>query len=229
MHYRAVIFDLLGTLVPRWDSQDTADLRAAMAADLGIPASDFIRAWNETRRDRDTGMLPSVEDGLVRACQLTGTSVEIGRIAMATQRYAQFARESLRPRSEAIPTLQRLRATSYRSGLISNCGPPIPDAWSDTPLAECTDVATFSCSVGLQKPDARIYIHTCQQLGVQPTECLYVGDGGSGELNGATNLGMGAVLIQDPSENLRASARIEVNDWSGPRVTRLDEIPRFLS
>lgn len=74
MKYRAVIFDLFGTLVPRWDSEDTAGLRAGMAAVLGVSQGDFVRAWSETRPGRDTGAYPSVEDGLVRACQIIGVS-----------------------------------------------------------------------------------------------------------------------------------------------------------
>lgn len=47
-------------------------------------------------------------------------------------------------------------------------------------------------SAGLVKPDAKIYHLACQRLHVVPGHALFVGDGGSDELVGATNAGMTA-------------------------------------
>lgn len=53
----------------------------------------------------------------------------------------------------------------------------------------------FSSSAGLRKPDHRIYKLTLKKLGVEPTDCFFVGNGLSGELRGAHKLGMYPVLI----------------------------------
>lgn len=47
------------------------------------------------------------------------------------------------------------------------------------------DDEVLSYSVGLAKPDVRIYELACERLGVSPQEAAFVGDGGSKELEGA--------------------------------------------
>ena len=48
----------------------------------------------------------------------------------------------------------------------------------------------MSCEVGLKKPDVKIFQKCMKDLGVEPGECLYIGDGGSFELETAQSLGM---------------------------------------
>ena len=48
----------------------------------------------------------------------------------------------------------------------------------------------MSCEVGLKKPDIEIFKMCMNDLGVQAEECLYVGDGGTFELETAQELGM---------------------------------------
>ena len=52
--------------------------------------------------------------------------------------------------------------------------------------------------LGRCKPDPMIYLTACHRLGVPPEQCLYVGDGGSHELTGATEVGMTAVRLTAP-------------------------------
>ncbi|MDE6698901.1 MAG: HAD family hydrolase [Lachnospiraceae bacterium] len=54
------------------------------------------------------------------------------------------------------------------------------------------DAVLLSCEQGIQKPDEEIFIRCIEQLHVKPEECLYVGDGGSRELETARKLGMTA-------------------------------------
>ena len=69
-------------------------------------------------------------------------------------------------------------------------------AWDRSPIAQLFDSAVFSCYVGYVKPDRRIMYETCiDHLGVVPEECVFVGDGGSEELEGARDLGMATIMI----------------------------------
>jgi putative hydrolase of the HAD superfamily len=92
----------------------------------------------------------------------------------------------------------------------------VPALWQESPLAPLVDVAVFSCSERIKKPDPRIYEHACERLGVRPQDCLYVGDGGSDELRGATAVGMRAIQIR-PGDT-------EPYAWDGPVVSRLHEV-----
>ena len=55
------------------------------------------------------------------------------------------------------------------------------------------DASCLSYEEGLQKPDTAIFQRCLDKLGVQANECLYVGDGGSYELEAAEKVGMKAV------------------------------------
>lgn len=55
------------------------------------------------------------------------------------------------------------------------------------------DVVCFSNEQGICKPEKEIYHRCVEALSVQLEECLYVGDGGSRELETAQELGMKVV------------------------------------
>ena len=76
--------------------------------------------------------------------------------------------------------------------------------------------------VGLKKPDSNIYNLACEQLGVEPGECLYFGDGDSNELSGASQLGMNAVMIRDPNE--KDPYRLVEVEWDGLKIENFTEI-----
>ena len=70
------------------------------------------------------------------------------------------------------------------------------------------------------KPNPGIYRLACERLGVEPSDCLFIGDGGSGELTGATNVGMDAVLIRAPDDTENGNRE----DWQGIRISSVEEV-----
>ncbi len=103
----------------------------------------------------------------------------------------------------------------------------MPGIWDELPLAGLIDVPIFSCTVGLMKPDPRIYRLAAEGLGVEPSDCLYVGDGIGRELAGAAEVGMHPVMIRTPDYSAHPMS-MEVADWSGPLVSSLTEILELL-
>ena len=79
----------------------------------------------------------------------------------------------------------------------------------------------FSATAGLAKPDPAIYRLAADGLGVEPADCLFVGDGANDELRGARDVGMTPVLIHLDGDEPRWE---EVRDWDGLRVTSLPQI-----
>lgn len=55
------------------------------------------------------------------------------------------------------------------------------------------DTPCLSYEEGLQKPDTAIFQRCLDKLNVEANECLYVGDGGSYELETAEKVGMKVV------------------------------------
>jgi ribosomal protein S18 acetylase RimI-like enzyme len=88
--------------------------------------------------------------------------------------------------------LEDLRDNEIKLGLISNCTEEEIRGWSKCELAPYFDHVIFSYQVKMAKPDVRIYELACEQLSVLPEEALFIGDGGSDELNGANNAGLHA-------------------------------------
>ena len=226
MRYKAAIFDLFGTLVDNFAYCEYQAALQGMADILAVPREDFAYLWKETSGSRATGSFQTIEANVEHICRVLGLELDSERISAATQLRIEFSRNALTPRQDAIRTLSELRGAGCKTGLISDCAPDIPLLWPDTAFASLFDVAVFSCSVGLKKPNSQIYHLICERLSVMPTDCLYLGDGSSQELTGASQVGMHSVLIRVPYEvNIHESLRpdSEVN-WDGPTISTLSEV-----
>ncbi len=223
MQYEAVIFDLYGTLVDNYTPQSLERLLKEMADVLGIAQQDFIRVWNvETWPLRVIGKLATVEDVIDYIGDTLHAQVGEQQVQQAAALRLAYSHSMLVPRGDVVETLTRLRATGHKTGLISDCSSETPQLWPHTPLAALFDAAIFSCEVGMQKPDPQIYRLACTELGVSPEHCLYVGDGGSRELQGALAAGMHAVMITVPHEAERHKHRNA--SWQGPRISSIKEV-----
>jgi putative hydrolase of the HAD superfamily len=219
----AVVFDLIGTL-NRFSAARLEDVFVEMAAALDVPLVDYRRACAAVRSDWEAGRFPSVEAHAEHVCRVLARAPDPERIAAACASYLQFTRRALEPREGALQTLQHLRASGLRVGLITNCSSEVPLVWPTTLFAPLIDAAVFSCVVGLRKPDRRIYAIACERLQVEPAQCVYVGDGGSRELSGAQAVGMRAVQLAVPDEDPRDAEHLGRETWSGAIVSRLEDV-----
>lgn len=112
---------------------------------------------------------------------------------------------------DAIPTLQALRGR-YRLGVISDTWPSITRMLDYGGLTEYFDTFTFSCDVGVLKPDRRIYEDALGKLGLPARETIFIDDFES-NLDGAAALGINPVLITykpgaKPSEKYPSISKI---------------------
>jgi putative hydrolase of the HAD superfamily len=207
---KAVIFDLWDTIVD-FDAAGTRAFHHEVARRLGRDPDEFIALWNEGRAARDSGPF---RDYLL--------SLEVGDHADDVIRLRHDeTRRQLVPRPGAVETIEELRRRGLRTGMISVCSDEVPLLWPETPFAELFDSTVFSCSVGIRKPDPRIYRLALDELAVAPQEAIFVGDGANDELAGAERVGMRAVLIHRPGED---PIWDEVRDWRGPRITSIPEL-----
>jgi len=124
--------------------------------------------------------------------------------------------QGLVPVPGARETIEELRRRGLRTGLITVCSEDVPQLWPETAFQGLFDTEVFSCSVGLRKPDPRIYRLALDELGLEPAEAVFVGDGANDELAGAERVGMTAVMLERPGE--------EQAEWNGLRVRALPEL-----
>jgi len=206
-----VIFDLWETLID-WDSQAARLMNERIEERVGF---DFRERWYAAP-NRYTAPVRTV---------LAAVGVESEAMDDVCAARLDFVRHCLVPREGAVETLERLRATGYLTGLITVCSEDVETLWPESAFAGLFDAEIFSSRAGLSKPDPRIYLACCDELGVEPREAVFVGDGANDELEGARRVGMEAILIhkrgQDPMWP-------EVQTWDGPRVTSIPEVLEVL-
>ena len=205
-----MIFDLWNTLAD-WPIEAWEKVRPQVAERLGLPLDEFEERWyGELGQVREMGPLA---DALARF--EVGPDV-VEEIAAMRQ---GVTRQGLAPTDGAVETLAELRRRGLKTGLISICTDDVPALWPETPFHGLFDTEVFSCSVGLRKPDPRIYLLACEQLDVDPHEALFVGDGDNDELAGAERVGMTAVLLERPGVE---------RGWDGRRIRSLPEVLELL-
>lgn len=226
MKYKAVIFDLFGTLVKKLSVRESRGHYQQMASVLSVSYNDFIKIWRDSHDERGLGIFQSIEDNIEYICQKLGANAKEAQIKLAAQIDFKFKLRSIRAQPEAMEVLSTLKSHGYPTGLISDCSSDIPIIWRHMPLSPLIDAAVFSCLVGLQKPDPRIYWLATERLMVNPENCLYIGDGDSRELTGASQAGMRPVLIrvadEDSTDVFRVNA--EADEWDGPVILSLREV-----
>ncbi len=219
---QAVIFDLFHTLTgPEAEWSDLPWTSDVLGIDRGI--------WNELLVTRSRWRLAGEETdpyAIVRTlAHEADPTIPEERIQSATRVRIQRFKDSLtRIPTENVETLRALRAAGLRLGLISNADVMEVAPWPSCPLAGLFDVALFSCEVGLVKPEPEIYERCTQALGVSPTQCLFVGDGGSNELVAAKQAGMSTAFVSGVMASLWPERVEERRSTSDHHVERIPEL-----
>lgn len=224
MTYRAVIFDLFGTLVDNFSAPQYRRILNDMCAILKTPRDDFRRLWAASFHDRCTGAHGDQRDSYRFICRELGIAVSDDQIEEAFQLRLAYTVKTLVPRPDTLATLQELRSRGYGTALLSDCSGETPFAWPQTAFAPLMDVTVYSCVTGVLKPDPRLYMEAAAGLWVKPEECVYVGDGNNNELTGACKLSMRAILIRDPDEPKDIPNANRQDDWDGERIAYLSEL-----
>lgn len=198
--FRGVIFDLFHTLT----GPDRALEEYPKTNDvLGIDDVTWQQASFATREWRMAGLVRDPFQIVREMTNVIDTGISdelVAKAASARVRRSAYALTTV-PASN-IQLLQNLRDRGLRLGLISNLDAADVEGWSSCALAGCFDAELLSCEVGLVKPDPAIYDMCLQRLGLTGPECLYVGDGGGGELVGARAAGCHTLLFTGMIEDL---------------------------
>ena len=214
MRIRAVVFDLFGTLIDDSPPADYGVFLHETARALGTEPERFREVWTAYDLQRYTGPIESCFEAMC------------GELGVADYSYAMTLRlERLRsllvPRPDALATLTTLRERGLRLGMISNASSEMSALWLESEFEPCFDAVLFSADERMMKPDRRLYLRMAELLGVEPEDCLFVGDGAYRELQGAAEAGMSPVLIRAPYDEWEHEGTI---GWDGPRVSSLGEV-----
>jgi putative hydrolase of the HAD superfamily len=194
----AVLWDLGGVIL-----ESPFDGFARYETEHSLPAG-FIRTLNATNPDDNAWA--RFERGHVGVAEFaTLFEAEAAAAGGRIDAAGVLALLSGRPRPEMVEALRRC-AARLRTGAVTNnfVGFARPDAAPRPDLVEILalfDVVIESSKVGLRKPDPRIYELACDELGVIPTETVFLDDLGV-NLKSALALGMTTIKVVDPGSAL---------------------------
>lgn len=197
---RAVVFDLWETLAA-WPHDDMGPLFGA----VGLTEDE----WRSPEHVALRWTAPFAD-------YLEWVGLDPDAAARAHELRLGMTRRALLPIDGALEAITDLRARGVRLGLISNCSGDVVELWEESPFGGLFDAVVLSASVGICKPDERIYRIALDRLGVEADEALFVGDGHSDELAGAEAVGMRAVQVGS------------FHPWRGERIEDLRAVPGLL-
>ena len=214
---QAVIFDMYETLVTQFESP--LYYGTQIAQDLGLAPEAFLPGWRATEEARATGKqtFEAVMEMLLRQ---HGIYTPERHRQVVEKRTAIQADCFTHLHPGILPMLRGLKERGIQIGLITNCFSEEARLIRESELFPYFDAPCLSWEVGVRKPDPAIYHHCTGKLGIPPENCLYVGDGGSRELETARDLGMQAVQAtwyrKPEFESLQAAIRRDFPQISDP-------------
>lgn len=187
---QVVIFDMFETLITHYHSP--LYFGTQMAEDAGIPEYKFQALWRPTEHERTIGKL-TLEETLEIILKENHCYSELLLKKIVEKRIAAKEECFRHLHSEIIPMLSALKNKGFLVGLISNCFSEEADVIRKSELFPYFDAVYLSYEQGIQKPEEEIFQRCMDGFSVKAEECIYVGDGGSDELETVRKLGMEAV------------------------------------
>jgi putative hydrolase of the HAD superfamily len=214
LQYSAVVFDLFHTIVDPEDFRPRDHNRAEQVAKLlRVDATKFSSYWSKTLSTRNTTSsvtpIHLVEQFLAKE-GLTRDKELLAKVDYELGRFQDMA--LLNPRLEVVSALRSLRDQGLKLGLLSNCDSREVRQWPNSPIAPLFHSACFSYHIGVVKPGLRAYHTVLERLGEIGQRTVYVGDGGSNELQGAKAAGIKLTVFMEgfvASNGLRTPEEIQ--------------------
>ena len=198
---RAVLWDLGGVLF-----RGPFEAFARYEREHGLP-DGFIRRLNTTNPDANAwARLERNEVTREEFCRLFEAEArDAGGVVDGTA-VLDLLRGELVP--EMVEAVRACRTHGLRTGCITNNFVPRDERPDDVQLdPDLFDVVVESSKVGIRKPDPAIYELACDQLGVAPSECVFLDDLGV-NLKPARAMGMTTIKVVDHAAALTELASV---------------------
>ena len=217
MTYRAVLFDLGQTLLEypgnthefwRWFLEHRlADMRAEFEgiAPVEHEAPAFVEhamdiMWPERKVSMSGRSWPFHERLRALLGRYGCTECDAAGLERLTDVFYEPIGEATRRYPETLEVLEALRAGGVRMAIISNAPWDVPgrlligdmERWE---IAGYFDAMVMSGDVPWRKPNPEFMWEAARRLGVEPGECLVVGDSLRADIAGAKAAGMRCVWV----------------------------------
>jgi putative hydrolase of the HAD superfamily len=190
---RAVLFDVGGPLNTEVVHERMMDerIRAALVAE-GLVVDDA--SYEQACRWAVDSFAPNAYAAVV--WRLTGQDAEVAQ-RVYDRVFRSSGREYVFELREGIPELLReLQSRGVRLGLAANQPRATVARLDALGIGRYFSHREVSGVHGYAKPDVRLFLRCCEDLGVAPEECVMVGDRIDNDIAPARLLGMRTVLFR---------------------------------
>lgn len=167
MKYKAVIFDMDGTLLDTLD--DITDSVNHVIGSFGYPP----KSREEIRNYVGNGTARLFEQCFPRKLNDRYFS---HMLKMYSQHYLENCVNKTKPYSQILEVLQRLHESDIKLGIVSNKPDTMVKRLNSMFFAEYIPVALGELPDMKRKPEPDLVLSALGQLGVSPYDALYVGD-----------------------------------------------------
>ncbi len=198
---KAILFDFGGVYI-----ESPFSAIADVAKDMGVPVDsvqqitfgnyhvDSDHPWHRLERGEIT--LEQARDLIL---------LEGKKHHLKTDIYEMLARFASVERGICGPLVDKTlewKKRGYQIGMITNNLKEFTSWRSAFPFAleEVFDVIADSSALGVRKPNASIYQHALNQLGIKPHEALFLDDYPA-NIEAANRLGLSGFVVEGPIEN----------------------------
>ena len=126
-------------------------------------------------------------------------------------------------------TLLKLKE-KYKLGIISDTWPSADRILRSGGVEDLFDYKTYSCHLGICKPDKKMYLNALEQMGFPPKQTVFVDDW-ENNLDGAAECGIKPILIKTRSDVLIPGQRFSENAIDSrkyPSINAIEELPILL-
>jgi len=189
---RGVLFDFGGVLTTS-PFESFARYEQANALTAG-----FLRSLNATNPDTNAwAKLERSEVDVPTFCELYEAEALAAGGTVDAMAVLGCLDGEVRP--QMVDAVRRIRIGGLRLGLLTNTNVAHSGDGRLQPIAALFDVVIESSKVGLRKPDPAIYTLACDELGVDPSETVFLDDLGI-NLKPAAKMGMKTIKVADPDD-----------------------------
>lgn len=193
---KAIIFDIDNTLIDFMSMKKDA---SAAAANAMIEAG--LQDYPENLADRlftfylDHGI--ESDDAFEEYLLQEYNTVDYKILAAAVNAYLREKYLHLKPYPGVLDTLRKLKRQGFKLGVVSD-GPRLK-AWmrlNEAGLDDYFDAVVTYEDTGERKPAKAPFLRICNELKVNPEECLMIGDWPERDVEGGQSVGMKTCLAK---------------------------------
>ncbi|MFE0156674.1 HAD family hydrolase [Nonomuraea sp. NPDC059007] len=183
-----ILFDLYGVIA----RTQTEQARERLVELAGVPGERFWAAYWDCRPDYDAGLSSAAYWENV-AARLGTTFADVPALTAADlESWSQSD-------PEMVALVNELADEGRTLGLLSNIIEDLVPVWERTDWLRRFAARTFSCRIGVAKPDPRAYEVAAGQLGVPMERILFLDDS-EANVRAAREVGMGAEVFTSAAQ-----------------------------